>query len=294
MVTWRRLIRFIAQDGKTYRGEPQVAESEDIGALYSSGTKFSARVIEGDDIFSDSCIVSNEVLEVERLLGPLTPNEVPIIKCVGLNYLKHIQEAGLITPPYPSIFYKPSHSVADYGESIPIIKIAQENQLDYEGELCVVIGRDGKDIPESDALSYVAGYLAGNDLSARTWQTNPKFAGSVPQWSFAKSFDKFAPLGPCVVSTAVISDPGTLELKTRVNGEIRQYANTDDLLFNVQKIISFISQGTTLAKGTVIMTGTPGGVALGMKPEPKYLKNGDKVEIEIRKIGTLVNWMDFQ
>jgi 2-keto-4-pentenoate hydratase/2-oxohepta-3-ene-1,7-dioic acid hydratase in catechol pathway len=289
--TWKRLIRFVAQDGKIYRGEPIVSDSEfDVGKQYLSGKAIQAKVVTGD-IFSDA-VVTDQVLEVKKLLGPLTEDDVPIIKCVGLNYMKHIQEGGRTPPPYPSIFYKPRFCVADFGEDVPIPEIAQENQVDYEGELCIVIGKSGKNIKEEDALSHVAGYVSGNDVSARTWQKNPKFAGGVPQWCFSKSFDKYAPLGPALVSLQVISDPGTLQLETRVNGELRQNANTDDLLFNVPKIISFISQSTTLEKGTVIMTGTPSGVAMGMK-EPKYLQNGDVVSVYIDKIGTLSNKMSF-
>jgi 2-keto-4-pentenoate hydratase/2-oxohepta-3-ene-1,7-dioic acid hydratase in catechol pathway len=287
--TWKRLIRFVATDGKIYRGEPVVADSEDIGKLFASGKKFTAKVITGD-IFTDA-VVTDQELEVKTLLGPLTPNDVPIVKCVGLNYMKHIQEGGRTPPPFPSIFYKPSPAVADYGEPIPIVRIAQ-GRCDYEGELCVVIGKDGKDIPEAEALTYVAGYIAGNDVSERTWQKEPKYAGGVPQWCFSKSFDKYAPLGPALVSPALIPNPGVLDLQTIVNGEVRQDTNTSDLLFNVSKIISFISQGTTLQKGTVIMTGTPSGVAMGMK-EPKYLADGDTVEVSIQKIGTLTNKMNF-
>ncbi|KAK6460360.1 hypothetical protein DFJ63DRAFT_290462 [Scheffersomyces coipomensis] len=290
-VAWKRLIRFVAKDGKIYRGEPIVPnEDYDLGKAALAGEEIRAKVITGD-VFDDA-VVTDEIKEVKTLLGPLSEDDVPIIKCIGLNYMKHIQEGGRTPPPYPSVFYKPRFSIADFGEPIPIPKIAQENQVDYEGELCVVIGKTGKDIKVEDALSYVAGYVSGNDVSARTWQRDPKYAGSVPQWGFSKSFDKYAPLGPAVVSTAVIPNPGTLQLKTIVNGEVRQDTNTDDLLFNVPKIIAFISQGTTLEKGTVIMTGTPSGVAMGMK-SPKYLNHNDVVEVSIEKIGTLHNKMDF-
>ncbi|KAG5419626.1 hypothetical protein I9W82_001506 [Candida metapsilosis] len=262
-MTWKRLIRFVANDGKIYRGEPIVTDAEyDVGKQLLQGKTIKAKVVKGD-IFKDA-VVTDEVLEVKQLLGPLNQDDVPIIKCVGLNYMKHIQEGGRTPPPYPSIFYKPRFSVADFGEPIPIPRIAQENQCDYEGELCVVIGKTGKDIKEAEALSYVAGYVSGNDVSARTWQRDPKYAG----------------------------DPAALELTTRVNGEVRQHTGTDDLLFNVAKIISFISQSTTLEQGTVIMTGTPIGVAMGMK-EPKFLQHNDEVEVEISQIGTLSNKMDF-
>lgn len=295
MVAWKRLIRFVAEDGKIYKGEPIVADNNvDLGKLALEGKPIEAKVIEGDDVFADTAKVTDVVKKVSKLLGPLTPQDVPMVKCVGLNYMKHIQEGGRTPPPYPSIFYKPSHAVADFGEPIPIPKIAQENMCDYEGELCVVIGKTGKDIAESDALSYVAGFTCGNDVSARTWQKDPKFAGGVPQWCFSKSFDKYAPLGPCIVSVSECPNPGTLDLQTRVNGEVRQDTNTSDLLFNIPRIISFISQSTTLEKGTVIMTGTPSGVAMGMVPAPVWLKNGDEVQVSISSIGTLSNKMDFQ
>ncbi|KAK6460365.1 degradation of aromatic compounds [Scheffersomyces coipomensis] len=288
---WKRLIRFVGEDGKIYRGEPIVPnDSYDLGKAALAGEEIKAKVVTGD-IF-DGAVVTDEVKNVKTLLGPLSEDDVPMVKCIGLNYSKHIHEAGLNPPPFPSVFYKPRFSVADFGEPIPIPKIAQEDQVDYEGELCVVIGKTGKDIKEEDALSYVAGYVSGNDVSARKWQMDPKFAGGVPQWVFSKSFDKYAPLGPALVSTAVIPNPGTLQLQTHINGKLRQDSNTDDLLFNVPKIIAFLSQGTTLEKGTVIMTGTPSGVGLGFKP-PKYLQNGDIVEVSIEKIGTLHNKMHF-
>lgn len=287
-VPWKRLIRFV-NNGKTYLGEPVLASEVDVAKAHAQGG-LKAKVIEGL-VFDGK--VTDEELAVDELLGPLTAADVPLIKCVGLNYMKHIKEGGRTPPPYPLIFYKPSTCVADHLRPVPIPKLAQENQLDYEGELCVVIGKTGKNIPEEDALSYVLGYTLGNDVLARTWQRDPKYAGGVPQWCFLKSFDKYAPLGPQLVSPEVIPDPSKLHLQTRVNGEVRQDTPTDDLLFNVPKIISFISQGTTLEKGTVIMTGTPLGVAMGM-PTPKYLNDGDVVEVEISEIGTLSNTMKFE
>ena len=123
----------------------------------------------------------------------------------------------------------------------------------------IVIGKDGRDISEEDALDYVAGYVAGDDVSARKWQRDPAYAGGVPQWCFSKGFDAFAPLGPCIVSTSLLGDASNQTLRTLVNGEVRQDSNTSDLLFGVKKVVSFLSQGTTLRKGSLIMTGTPSG-----------------------------------
>lgn len=132
--------------------------------------------------------------------------------------------------------------------------------------------------------------MVSNDVSARKWQRDPAFAGVVPQWDFSKGFDKYAPLGPMLVSPKVVGNASGLRLQTWVNGELRQDSDTGDLLFGVEEIVSFISQGTTLQQGTIIMTGTPAGVAMGMKP-PKYLNNGDVVKVRIEQLGTVENKM---
>lgn len=157
----------------------------------------------------------------------------------------------------------------------------------------IVIGKDGKNITEENALDHVAGYTAGNDVSARDWQREADKAGPVPQWGFSKSFDKYAPLGPCIVAAHVLGAADCLSLKTMVNGEVRQESNTSDLCFGVRKLVAFCSQGQTLEKGSLIMTGTPGGVALFMKP-PAFLKDGDEVTVEIGQIGRLTNRMVFE
>lgn len=179
----------------------------------------------------------------------------------------------------------------------------------------MVIGRDAKDVSESEALDYVAAYTAGNDISSRKWQRDPAKAGGVPQWGFSKGFDTYAPLGPVLVSSTLIPDPSTLHLKTIVDGELRQNAGLDDLVFSVSRLIAHLSSGTTLQKGSVIMTGTPGGehcdlfclflfrvklnanlyivgVGAGLKP-PKYLVPGTSMEVNISTIGTLRNGVDF-
>lgn len=284
MLNWDRLIRFIADDGKIYRGEPIISESDyDIGEQFIEGKSINAKVVVGN-IFTDAK-VTDKILEVRQLLGPLTCDDVPIIKCVGMNYrLKDTSQ-----PPNPQIFYKPRTSVADNNEAILIPKIAQDNQCDYEGELCVVIGKTGKDIEERDVMNYVAGYVAGDDISSRLWQSHPDYAGNCPQVCFSKSFDRYAPLGPALVSSKIIRNP-ELQIQTKINGNLRQNANTNELIFNIPKIIAFLSQGTTLEQGTVIMTGTPAGVGA---VDQKYLKHGDLVEIFIEHIGTLSHKISF-
>lgn len=184
---------------------------------------------------------------------------------------------------------KPSAAAAAFNDNIRVLAIAQDKNLDFEGELAVVIGKTGKDISQEDALSYVAGYASSNDVSARTWQRDPAYAGGVPQRSYAKSFDTFAPLEPMLVSPSVVGAADNLRLQTLVNGEVRHDSNTNDLLFNVATIISFLSQGATLKQGTVIMTGTPDGVVLGMPAPKPWLEDGDVVGVKIQHLGNCVN-----
>jgi 2-keto-4-pentenoate hydratase/2-oxohepta-3-ene-1,7-dioic acid hydratase in catechol pathway len=203
-----------------------------------------------------------------------------------------VLETGRPLPTCPTVFTKPGPSVANHGEDIPIPKIAQA-QCDYEGELVVVIGKDAKNVSQADALDYVAGYTVGNDVSARDWQREAGKAGPVPQWTFSKSFDKYAPLGPVLVASHVLGEADGLSLRKVVNGEVRQESNTSDLCFGVRKLVEFCSQGQTLQKGSLIMTGTPGGVALFMKP-PAFLQHGDEVTVEIGKIGRFMNRIAFE
>lgn len=156
----------------------------------------------------------------------------------------------------------------------------------------MLIGKDAKDVPEEKALEYVAGYMTSNDVSCRDWQMQPEKAGPMPQWCFSKSFDNYAPLGPVIVSSEVLGDASGLELKTWVNGTLRQQATTSDLVFGVRKLVSFFSQGTTLKAGSLIMTGTPGGVNMESS-NPNWLQDGDEVVVEIEGIGALKNTMKF-
>lgn len=289
-VAWKRLVRFIsATDGEEKFGEPILdAADVDIAALARSG-QLEVTVLDGKDALSAQPADRRD--KVGSLLGPLRVEDVPIIRCIGLNYKTHIKETGRALPEVPTIFTKPAPAVADHDAAIPIPKLAQQ-QCDYEGELTVVIGRDAKNVTAADALDFVAAYTVGNDVSARDWQREPGKAGAVPQWSFSKSFDKYAPLGPMLVSPAVLGAADQQELTTRVNGEVRQSGSTADLCHGVRALVAFCSQGQTLQKGSLIMTGTPGGVGLFMKP-PQFLKHGDEVEVEISGIGRLRNTIQF-
>ena len=289
-LSWKRLIRFVGPDGETHYGEPDVSSAVDLHEKLNAG-KLQAKCLKGD-IFGDAAPTDEPAIKVEKLLGPLTADDVPMVKGIGLNYAAHIKEAGRNPPPYPIFFIKGSSSVADWNEPIPIPKLAQ-GQCDYEGEMCFVIGKSGKNIPKSQALDYVAAYCSGNDVSERLWQRDPDYAGLTPQFNFSKGFDKYAPLGPMLVSSEVLGTANNLSLETKVNGEVRQDSNTSDLIFDVPTLVEFLSQGTTLQKGTVVMTGTPSGVGLGFKP-PKWLKDGDVVEVTIGQLGTLTNKMVFE
>ncbi|KPI35987.1 Fumarylacetoacetate hydrolase domain-containing protein 2 [Cyphellophora attinorum] len=291
LVAWDRLVRYCLADSDNIKyGQPVLSKGQEteISQLARAG-KLEVEVLEGSSPFDAS--PTGRVERVGRLLGPLRPEDVPIVRCIGLNYKTHILETGRALPTCPTVFTKPAPSVADHGEDIPIPKIAQ-SQCDYEGELVVLIGKDAKDVSEAEALDYVAGYTVGNDVSARDWQRETGKAGPVPQWSFSKSFDKYAPLGPCLTAAHVLGDASGLQLKTLVNGEKRQESNTSDLCFGVRQLVAFCSQGQTLQKGSLIMTGTPGGVALFMKPQV-FLKHGDEVCVEIARIGRLSNKMSF-
>ncbi|KAB5516904.1 hypothetical protein GE09DRAFT_1231043 [Coniochaeta sp. 2T2.1] len=293
-LAWKRLIRFVATDGRILRGEPILPTADfDVGTVTES-SGLQAKVIAGEDIYDTTgkTRLTDEVVTVKKLLGPLTRKDVPILRCVGLNYAKHIKEAGRSNPPFPFIFFKPTTCLIGHDEAVHIPQIAQDDQADYEGELCIVIGRDAKNVSQADALSYVAAYTCGNDISARKLQRDKTLAGPVPQWGYSKGFDTFAPLGPVLVSAEVIGDPARLQLQTIVDGEVRQDEGVADLLFDCANIVSYLSQGTTLEAGTVIMTGTPGGVGAGFNP-PKWLVPGTVMEVKISEIGTLRNTVVF-
>ena len=188
----------------------------------------------------------------------------------------------------PVIFTKPADACAGPFDEIFVHPDAQ-SQLDYEGELCFIFGKDGKDVTEGEALSYVLGYAVGNDVSARNYMPH-EVSGF--QMSYGKSFDAFAPTGPYLVSAAIVGDPHQLRLTTKVNGEIRQDASTSDMIWSVKQIIVHLTRGRTVRAGTVVMTGTPSGVGWFTKPSG-FIKDGDVVEVNIEKLGTIRNKFHF-
>jgi 2-keto-4-pentenoate hydratase/2-oxohepta-3-ene-1,7-dioic acid hydratase in catechol pathway len=202
------------------------------------------------------------------------------VLCIGRNYAEHARELGNAVPDAPILFTKHASSVIGPGDDI--VRPGDVDDLDYEAELAVVIGTQGRDIAESDALQHVAGYTCANDVSARTAQI------SGVQWVRGKSFDTFCPLGPALATADEIADPQTLRITCRVDGEKRQDATTAQMIFSVAELIAFCSRGTTLERGDVLLTGTPSGVAMGRTP-PQWLQPGQVCEVEIERIGTLRN-----
>ena len=199
---------------------------------------------------------------------------------IGLNYAEHIGETGMDKPEYPTFFTKQSSCVIGDGDAIECPNIS--DKVDYEGELAFVIGKRCRHVSIEDAPSVIAGYTICNDVTVRDWQARSA------TWTLGKSFDTHGPLGPWLVTIDEISDPHNLGIKTWVNDELRQNANTGEMLFNCFEQIAYLSQAMTLEPGDVITTGTPSGVGVKMKPRG-YLKPGQRVKIEIEGIGTLEN-----
>lgn len=199
---------------------------------------------------------------------------------VGLNYRDHAEEAKMKIPEVPTFFSKYPNCVIAPGDAIRIPRVS--SMIDYEGEYAFVIGKGGKDIPRDKALDYVAGYTILNDVSCRDYQLK------TGQWMIGKTFDTFAPMGPCLVLKDEIPDPHNLELSTFLNGERMQHSNTGHLIFNTHHLISFLSEVFTLEPGDVVSTGTPSGVGFARKP-PVYMKAGDVVRVEIGGLGALEN-----
>lgn len=256
-----RIARFHADDGQTYIG--QMTDSSHarplVGDLFAGGT------FEGPP------------LTIRRLLAPVDP---PNIFCIGRNYGAHAAETGSAVPEKPLIFIKPTTTVIGPDEEIELPGSAPD-EVDFEAELVIVIGRTTRRVSEARAMEHIFGYTCANDVSARDCQRSDK------QWSRAKGFDTFCPLGPWIV-TADELKPDALSIRSRLNGNVMQDANTSDMIHNCAKLVSYLSHQFTLVPGTIILTGTPEGVGMARKP-PVFMKAGDRIEIEIQGIGTLRN-----
>ncbi|MEH7222780.1 fumarylacetoacetate hydrolase family protein [Bacillus sp. JJ1566] len=219
--------------------------------------------------------------ENEVTWGPAVTKPHKII-CVGLNYKKHADETNAPYPEFPILFNKFDNTLTGHNCEIAVPNVT--NELDYEVELGIVIGKKTKDVSEEDALSHVFGYCTVNDLSARDLQMRTH------QWLLGKTCDGFSPVGPYLVTSDEVGNPNDLTLKTYVNGELRQDSNTSDMIFNCAEIVSYISKYMTLEPGDLILTGTPEGVVLGLPVEERvYIQPGDEVTVEIEKLGRLTN-----
>jgi 2-keto-4-pentenoate hydratase/2-oxohepta-3-ene-1,7-dioic acid hydratase in catechol pathway len=257
-------------------------ELEEGEIRFARLTEEGLELLEGD-LFG-GFLATGKKAGKHRLLAPIIPHA---ILCIGLNYRAHAEEMKSRLPDYPVLFFKNPSALLNPGASIHIPRTPVSTQVDYEGELAVVIGTTCKNVSRENALDHVLGYTCANDVSARDWQK--QWGGG--QWCRGKSFDTFAPLGPYLVTPDEIPNPNALEIATRVNGEVLQQSNTADMIFDVPALIEFLSGETTLAKGTVILTGTPSGVGLGRTPQ-RWLQPGDRVEIEIEGIGVLENLVE--
>jgi len=279
-----RLLNYATPDGPSVAGYWDgrwVSLSQVDTALPCSAFEL---LCSGPSIRSDLASLAARAEPLAQMPSQLLP---PVMRpgkilCVGLNYRDHAQETGQPIPGEPLIFNKLTTSLLGHGEVIVVPEASQK--IDFEAELVIVIGKRGRHIAADSAYQYIAGYCCGNDISARDWQKE-KPGG---QWLLGKSFDTFAPLGPWVVSAEEIEDPGDLDIVCRVNGKTMQNSSTRNLIFPIPQLIAYISRVCTLEPGDLLFTGTPAGVGVARSPAV-FLQPGDRVEVEIERIGVLSN-----
>ena len=267
-----QVIRFLSSDNTIHLGEPIPDNSTE------------AHLLSGDIYKPASLTRTDQRVRIAAYLPPVHPTSV---QCIGLNYKDHAAETNMELPKVPILFYKNPHSAVGHQTAIRIPKCAQQKpETDYEAELVVVIGRECRDVSEAEALQYVLGYAPGNDVSARDQQLVKDKSGG--QWNRGKGFDTFAPFGPALTLAHAVPDPQELDISLSVNGQSLQHSNTRQMIFGVARIVSYLSEDTTLLPGTVIFTGTPPGVGFMRKP-PVWLKDGDVCDVTIQGLGTLSN-----
>lgn len=274
-----KLIRF----GEAGKEKPGIQDKEGRNFDCSAfGQDWNEDFFAGDGLNKlETWLITNrsnlpEIPAKARIGSPIArPSK---IICIGLNYRKHAEEAGMAVPEVPIIFMKATSSLC--GPFDPIYIPRNSVQTDWEVELAVVIGKRAKYVSPEDANDYIAGYCLHNDVSERDFQL--RHGG---QWVKGKSADHFAPLGPILATKSEIPDPHNLRLWLKLNGKVLQDSNTSDLIFDIPTIVSHLSQYMTLLPGDVISTGTPAGVGMGLKPTPRYLEHGDMVELGIDGLG---------
>lgn len=260
-----KIIRFLDPENRVHHGVP--TPEGDVRLIYG-------------DLFGSFELTDRRAVAA-KLLAPVAPAQV---LGVGLNYRRHAAESGMKIPERPVLFTKGLNTVQNPGDPILLPRHLRSDEVDYECELAVVIGRAAKNVPRARALDYVLGYMCANDVNARDWQI--RLGGG--QWCRGKFFDTFAPLGPCLVTADEIPNPNALRIRTELGGQTVQDWTTGDMIFDVPDLIEFLSGSTTLPPGTVILTGTPHGVGMAARP-PRWLRPGDVVTIEIEGIGRLTN-----
>lgn len=287
-MSFERLVRFVPKgdSNAVLIGQP-VHSEVDVGAAVRKGQDVQVKVYSGSSVLSPGT-PTDKIEVIDRVLSPLSMQEVGTIRCIGLNYRGHANEVGMKIPDIPVVFMKPATSLADPWPAPTVIPkhTLKDDCADFESELAVVIGKPCKNVSKEEALDYVLGYTANNDISSRVSQLNQS------QWCYSKGYDGACPLGPTLVSAEVIKDPSKLKLRGLLNGKVVQESGLDDLIFDVPEIVSFCSQGTTLLPGTTIITGTPAGIGWGRNPK-LTLHGGDEFVVEILPhIGSLVNVME--
>jgi len=278
-------LRFVTFDREGYT-EPGVLTGDEIVGIRGAGFESLIPVIGGGAEALDRIVrwlaapPGGEILSRKkvRLRAPIP--RPPKIICVGLNYRDHAEESNLPIPEVPTIFAK--FPTAAIGPDEPVVLPKASARPDYEAEFAVVVGRGGRHIAESRWLDHVFGYTILNDVSARDFQM------ATSQWTMGKTFDTFAPFGPAIVTADEIDDPHNLDISLALNGEVMQSSNTRNLIFNLPRLISFLSSVFTLEPGDIISTGTPAGVGFARKP-PRYLKPGDEMVAKVEGLGQLAN-----
>ncbi len=261
-----KIIRFLS-DG-----------NEPLCGVFDPAAPAKARIIDGDLLGRFS--LTDRSVAVQKILPPIEP---PNILALGFSYGKHASEAESRAPESPVLFIKGTNTLIGPGDTIYLPK-AGPDEVDYEAELVIVIGKKVKNVSPKEAMDFVFGYTCANDVSARDWQ----MVKQKKQWARGKSFDSFCPLGPYIVTKDEIPDPNSLRIRSILNGKTMQDSNTSDMLFSVAEIVSDLSQSMTLLPGTVILTGTPEGVGFVRKP-PVFLQPSDVITIAIDKLGELTN-----
>jgi 2-keto-4-pentenoate hydratase/2-oxohepta-3-ene-1,7-dioic acid hydratase in catechol pathway len=259
-----KIIRFTSGD-RVYLGQPI--------------DEFTAYRIDG--LPPNELRLSGEIVPVDKLLAPIVPAD---ILCIGLNYREHAGESKSAVPENPMLFIKSGNTLNNPRDPIRIPR--RSSQIDFEGELAVVIGKPAKDVPRDRAFEYVFGYTIANDVTARDWQREKSLGGG--QFARGKSFDGFCPLGPVLVTRDHVPNPNALRIKTTLNGQTMQDGTTADMIFDVPALIESLSCTMTLRPGAVILTGTPAGVGFARTP-PVWLTDGDTIAVEIERIGRLEN-----